>query len=119
MAMKKMEDFLKKVAFKIGALREARRRFTVQLAPDFNLFRYLRTDEIGISRIIADLLDRNGTHGQGDIFLQSFAEKLGQKWISGFNNWKVVTEQQANGQRRIDVYLKSDTGGIIGIENKP
>lgn len=116
--MKTVESLLKEVDFKIGTLQEARKRFSAQLAPDFNLFDYLRTDEMGVSKVIADLLDPQGAHGQGSVFLQAFARMLQQEWITDSNNWRVVTEQQANGQRRIDVYLESDKG-VIGIENKP
>ena len=31
----------------------------------FNVLDYLKTDEMGLSRIIADLLDPQATHGQG------------------------------------------------------
>jgi len=113
-----VDELLKGVHFKIAAIREARRRFSTQLAPDFNLFDYLRTDEIGISRIVADLLEPNGSHGQGDVFLRLFATMVKQEWISSTSNWHVVTEQQANDRRRIDVYLESSLG-VVGIENKP
>lgn len=109
---------LKAVTFKIATLKEARKKFSAQLAPDFNLFDYLRSDEMGISKIIADLLDPKGNHGQGDVFLQIFAKKLEREWIASADDWRVVTEQQANGQRRIDMYLESHVG-VIGIENKP
>lgn len=113
-----IEELLKSVSFKIGTLNEAKQRFSAQLAPDFCLFNYLRSDEMGISRIIADLLDPNATHGQGSVFLQAFAEILDQKWICQTTDWHITTEKQANGQRRIDIYLESSTC-IIGIENKP
>ena len=116
--MKTVEGLLKEVAFKIGTLQEARKRFSAQLAPNFNLFDYLRTDEMGVSRVIADLLDPKGAHGQGAVFLNAFAKMLEQEWITSTYDWRVVTEQQANGQRRIDVYLESNIG-VIGIENKP
>lgn len=117
--MKTVECLLKEVAFKIGTLQEARKRFSAQLAPDFNLFDYSRTDEMGVSKVIADLLDPKGAHGQGAVFLTAFAKLLEQEWITGTNDWRVVTEQQANGQRRMDVYLESANGDVIGIENKP
>ena len=36
-----------------------------ELAPRFNVFDYVRDDELGLSRIIADLLNPNAKHGQG------------------------------------------------------
>ena len=41
-----------------------------QHARRFNVLDYLKTDELGLSRIIADLLDRHATHGQGVFFLR-------------------------------------------------
>ena len=38
----------------------------------FNPFQFLQTDEMGLSKILAFLLDPMETHGQGDLFLNSF-----------------------------------------------
>lgn len=38
----------------------------------FNPFRFLRKDELGLSGILAFFLNPKDTHGQGDIFLNSF-----------------------------------------------
>ena len=117
-AAKSVDELLKAIAFKTGTIYEARKRFFSHLALDFTIFDYLRRDEMGVSRIIADLLDPNASHGQGSTFLKEFAKKIGQGWISLANDWKVIREKQVNGQRRIDIYLES-SDGIIGIENKP
>ena len=117
-AAKSVDELLKAIAFKTETIYEARKRFFSHLALDFTIFDYLRRDEMGVSRIIADLLNPNASHGQGSTFLKEFAKKIGQGWISLANDWKVSTEKQVNGQRRIDIYLES-SDGIIGIENKP
>ena len=117
-AAKSVDELLKAIAFKIGTIYEARKRFFSHLALDFTIFDYLRSDEMGLSRIIADLLDPNASHGQGSTFLREFAKRIEQEWISDANDWKVKTEKKVNGQRRIDIYLES-SDGIIGIENKP
>lgn len=108
---------LKKVTFKTAALNEARERFADRLAPDFSIFDYLRTDEMGLSRCIASLLDPTEKHGQKAVFLELFLEKIG--WKRDTKIRSVSLEKQANGQRRIDIYLQFKTGEIIGIENKP
>lgn len=46
------------------------------LANHFNALDYLRTDEIGLSRIVADLLDPDGPYGQGACFLALFLVPL-------------------------------------------
>lgn len=115
-----IEQLLEDVRFKIGTLREARSRFADQLAPEFRIFDFLRTDEMGLSLCIASLLNPKGKHGQGSVFLDAFLKILGDKasWATNFQDCQVLTEKQANGQRRIDIYLEFKNG-IIGIENKP
>ena len=44
--------------------------------PGFNVFKYLREDELGLSRIIADLLDPTAEHGQGASFLEAILDAL-------------------------------------------
>ena len=106
------------VAFKIGTVKEARKRFAAQLAPDFNLFDYLRADELGLSACLASLLDPKGKHGQGSVFLDAFLETVAKKalWVKNSGSCRVRTEVEANG--RLDIYLEF-LEGVIGIENKP
>lgn len=114
------QNLLTTVAFNIGTLKEAKKRFADQLAPEFSIFDYFRSDEMALSKCLASLLNPQGTHGQGSVFLQSFCEKICKNttWMKNFENCDVVTEKQANGQRRIDIHL-SFNDGLIGIENKP
>ena len=124
-----IEKLLVSVAFKIGTLNEAKRLYANKLAPDFNIFDYLRGDEMGLSRCIANLLNPTGTHGQGSLFLDEFLKRIDKASSENESdkNWantttdgcQVSLEKQANGQRRIDVYLRFNNGEIIGIENKP
>ena len=53
--------------------------------------------------------------------MAAFLKKFGSEptWVSTSEDCEVVTEKLANGQRRIDIYLKFQNAGIIGIENKP
>lgn len=113
----KIKSLLKDVTFKTATLKEARERFADRLAPDFSIFDYLRIDEMGLSRCIASLLDPTEKHGQKAVFLELFLEKIG--WKGDTKIHSVSLEKQANGQRRIDIYLQFKTGDIIGIENKP
>jgi len=119
---KKINSLLKEVIFKAATLKEARERFADRLAPDFSIFDYLRTDEIGLSRYIADLLNPKGKHGQKEVFLEAFLKLLKLEKIKWSGNTKIKSvrlEEQANDQRRIDILLKFESGEIIGIENKP
>jgi hypothetical protein len=116
----KIDALLDEISFNVGTLRQAKQRFSDQLAPEFSIFDYFRSDEMALSNCLAGMLDPNGRHGQGNIFLRAFFETIfhEKKWTINFDYCKVVTEKQANGQRRIDIYLEF-IGCIIGIENKP
>ena len=124
-----IEKLLDSVAFKIGTLNEAKRMFANKLAPEFNIFDYMRGDEMGLSRCIASLLNPKGTHGQGNLFLKEFLKLIDEvqsdnestkHWVDTVTDGcQVDLEKQANGKRRIDVYLRFNDGEIIGIENKP
>lgn len=124
-----IEELLKNVANKVAAIGEAKRMYASKLAPDFNIFDYLRDDEVGLSRCIASLLIPNGTHGQGNLFLKNFLERIDKvlfdnelvkRWTDTvIDGCHASLEEQANGLRRIDVYLRFNNGEIIGIENKP
>lgn len=60
----------------LHAARTVERELDRELARRFNVFRYLRDDELGLSRIIADMLDPTGRHGQGTTFLESMLDLL-------------------------------------------
>ena len=63
----------------LHAARAVERELDRHLARRFNIFRYLRDDELGLSRIIAELLDPTGEHGQGTAFLEAMLELL---WVA-------------------------------------
>lgn len=104
-------------------------------ASDFNIFDYIQPDELKLSRIIADLLDPKGVHGQQIIFLAAFVEammegaseplqktliKLQDAIQNNICAISVRTEVTTlRGGRRMDIVV--DLGGKNGIviENKP
>lgn len=111
---------LDQVSRELAILREARRRFSGKLAPDFRLFRYLRADETGLSRCIADLLDPEGPHGQGGLFMDQFKFALGlPQWVRADRLDQIRLEYPTLAGRRIDICLKFKGGQLLGIENKP
>ncbi|MDE0127821.1 MAG: PD-(D/E)XK nuclease family protein [Bryobacterales bacterium] len=60
----------------LHAARTVERELDRHLARRFNVFRYLRNDEHGLSEVIADLLDPAGEHGQGTSFLEAMQDLL-------------------------------------------
>ena len=132
--MNKLQCLLDAVVRKSDALREAESLYSCQLAPNFSIFNFINTDELGISKILADLLNPKGTHGQNELFLKLFIqyclpevdiEDNWQAYIKDAYQTNVSTEviTQASGtKRRMDIYLEGeiqDKKYGICIENKP
>ena len=71
-----ISQLLSQVSQELKALEIARQRYAKQLSPDFSVFNYIYTDEMMLSRIIADLLNPTGEHAQGTVFLSLFLKTL-------------------------------------------
>ncbi len=75
MTHERLQKFFAELAARLDVARKLEREFDRRLAHRFSAFKYLRNDEIGLSRIIADLLDPVAAHGQGTSFLRAFLDK--------------------------------------------
>ena len=118
---RELERFFAEVAPRLETAQTLDDELDRQLARRFNVFRYLRTDEMGFSRMIADLLDPAGDHGQGAAFLKLLTEKLEFAQDvnpSDLSNAKVQTERQIEGRRRIDILVEINGNHCLAIENK-
>ena len=114
---------------RLQAARRVELELDRHLARRFNVFKYLRTDELGLSRIIADLLDPAAEHGQGTLFLRATLDSLPETrelsesiLESATDPIKVVTERQTTEGRRIDISVEIPTSGdpfCLAFENKP
>ena len=133
----------------LRAARTVERELDRHLARRFKVFRYLRDDELGLSQIIADLLDPAAEHGQGTSFLEAMLELLpeapdsarSRRTTAGGRNkaaaWKghfdrldstaaakirVLTERKIPEGRRIDITVDIPTEDgpfCLAFENKP
>ena len=118
---RELERFFAEVAPRLETAQTLDDELDRQLARRFNVFRYLRTDEMGFSRMIADLLDPAGDHGQGAAFLKLLTAKLEFAQDvnpSDLGNATVQTERQIDGRRRIDIVVEIDGKHCLAIENK-
>jgi hypothetical protein len=80
---------------------------------NFNILRMFYIGETMHSQLLKLLLDPNGDHGQGNLFLSLFLEKIGIKEPYE-GTWKVTVEEG-----KIDLLLKrNDPLSIVVIENK-
>jgi hypothetical protein len=130
----KIDSFLKEYSFLFSVTHQTNQILERALAPRFSVFNYFSSDEMVISYIISDLLNPNGSHGQGILFLELFINILNNELskldnnndkllsINDLDKTAVATEEAtytlSNSQRRVDITLKN-TDWAIGIENKP
>lgn len=133
--MEHLEKLLRDVISVTQRIEASRKMYAAQIAPDFNAFNYIQTNELMLSRILADLLDPSQSHAQGDLFLKGFIKLLSCEWSDSIDlssrpnqKIKVNTEVQTTASsddgtpRRMDIYLtiKNDHHDIgLCIENKP
>lgn len=132
--MENVEQFLQNIGARLQALEAARNLYSEQLAPDFTTFNYVDTSELGLSRIIADLLNTKGSHAQKNLFLKLFMERCltalaeNQAWqpfMANLDKAQIRTEETTwaiQSRRRMDIYISCQTEGnfyCICIENKP
>ena len=135
------ERLLRALAPELKAAKAKERELDRRFASRFNVFKYLRTDELGLSRLIADLLDPSAEHGQGSVFLNAMLDVLretGEKTRALFGKLRatvatpatvvlerripVVTERGIPSAGFIDITvdIQSDDGTFcLAFENKP
>lgn len=133
--MDNVQTLVNKVSRKLEALQTAQSLYSRQLSPQFSIFDYINTDELGLSKILGDLLDPKGSHGQQATFLRLFIEHClpslyqqespWQDFIAHLEDTSVHLEEltgKSDSIRRMDIYLRNQVKGQsygICIENKP
>lgn len=107
---------------KLDDARESIREYARLHAPRFNVFDYIRPDENRLSDILADLLNPEGSHGQGEEFLKLFLARLGVDLPPATAAVRVRREDPTshthNPLRRIDIVVEMGSFALA-VENKP
>lgn len=130
---KNVKNFFVELNPALEAARKLDREMNRIFAHRFNVLDYMRTDELGLSRVIADLFNPFASHGQGTFFLQLFLRQfLENKTQTRFDtSWlefkskdvRVIVEKEIENDRRIDIYvtIKKSRSKVfcLAIENKP
>ena len=122
--------FFTALGARMEGARAVERELDRLLARRFNALDYLRTDELGLSRIVGDLLDPGGTHGQGTGFLARFEDLVGpDRWPADQTvrhddfEVNVLRERNTDGGGRLDISVELRSQGrepaCIAFENKP
>lgn len=124
----RLDSFFHDIGYRLKITNDTKKLLDKRLASSFSLFPYITPNENLISKIIRDLLDPNGNHGQDDIFLQKFLEVIGKSDLYEMGDQaNIRTEERTasieNNKRRIDILIEIRKNGQIhtgiAIENKP
>lgn len=118
-------NLLDELKFRLDLYKQTKREFDRYIASDFNVFNFIKPNEIMLSAIFADLLDPEGSHGQGNKFLEHFLKNINideilitDKIISVEREY--TTKHIESYRRRIDIILHFQAAGYgLAIENKP
>jgi len=87
-------------------------------APRFSVFDLFGPNELALSRVVGELFDPRGSHGQGTLFLNALLSFIGLPPVSLRDIVHVSREVTTEAGRRIDIIV--DTPQVlVGIENKP
>ncbi len=115
-----LQQFFEDISYRLELAQTTQRRIDQKLATRFNIFNLIEPDENKLSDILAGLLDPNGDHGQGDLFLRLLFEKLELRLthtkVAMVQREAPTTHNVLKNHRRIDVLVEA--GALIAIENK-
>jgi hypothetical protein len=130
MTDKDIEKFFSALQEKRKAFNENYTYFAPKLAPKFNCFDFILPNEVKLSKILAEILNPEGSHAQGDLFLRLFLDllfsgttievnKIYPKNSSVVVKCEQLTTSILNSYRRIDILINFDRKFGLAIENKP
>ena len=91
--------------------------------PVFNPFEFMKNDEMGLSRLIAFLLDPKASHRQSRIFLDNFLKQIDcYEYLSYDSACVSVEKTLKSSTRRHDILIEGRLKGkivwVMSIENK-
>lgn len=87
-------------------------------ATAFSPFTIFDPGENTLSRVLAELFDPRGSHGQGFLFLNALLTILELPRVTHLETVRVRREATTRARRRIDIVIET-ANLLIGIENKP
>ncbi|MEF3169217.1 MAG: PD-(D/E)XK nuclease family protein [Deltaproteobacteria bacterium] len=101
----------------LKTLRELRNNYERQLTPNFNIFSIMAADEVHFTKLFAFLLDPEGDHKEGDIFLNQFMQEIGIVDISTLGQFDFVKPEYNIQNGKIDIFIQYYNHTFI-VENK-
>jgi len=120
---KRNEFLINDLLTKAGGIIEKHNAIACETGRSFNIFEVARIEdkEVIVCRILAELLNPKGRHGQGGAYLKLFLGEcldLGDAFTDAeINNMQVTTERRTNKGRPVDLVIEGN-GRFIPIEVK-
>jgi len=123
---KELFRFFEVLATQYRAIKKIEEEFNHCFAVNFNLIEIFRPDEVKLTRILAELLNPKGTHGQKETFLKLFVKKIYKNDITERIDYETaeIKIEFETAKGRIDLLieffdLSKKRKRAIAIENKP
>jgi hypothetical protein len=119
---RELPRFFADVNYRVHLTETLKRQLDERLATGFNVFDLIEPDENRLSDVLAGLLDPNGNHGQGDLFLRLLLERLGLGIDAKLRTKDATVRREApmrgtwKDHRRMDVFVNARV--LLAIENK-
>jgi hypothetical protein len=123
-------DKAKQIILHAAELRKNREKSDRESGREFNIFSILNlstSENRTHSAFLRELLDPNGSHGQGDVFLKLFLAEVWPTTLAKFNTANAdaqaeyhidFKQKEETEGGRIDILITDDRGHAICIENK-
>src|SRR5437867_1153829 len=73
-----LKGFFSDLDFRLEIQNKSKSQLDRHLASEFSVFKFIDIDENKLSDILVMLLDPRGVHGQQDLFLKLFIDRLGR-----------------------------------------
>lgn len=109
---------LRRIANQLPLLDARRAGSELYGSPRLNAFTLFRPNENALSRVVEDLFDPDGTHGQGIIFLNALLAEIDLPRAAPGDAVRTRREAGTAGGRRIDLVVETPRV-LLGLENKP
>jgi hypothetical protein len=113
-----LSSFLDELGNQMPLLDAVRAGAEMYGAPRLSPFHLFSPNEPALSRIVGDLFDPRGTHGQGPLFLNELLLTLSLPRVGVRDLVTVQREALTQKRRRIDLVIETPKV-LLGIENKP
>ena len=121
-------QFLAEILPRLETARRLERDLDRKLAHRFTVMDYLRNDELGLSRLIADFLDPLGKHGQETLFLDAYLKLVraghALNWPDTDDCHVAVERERSTDEGRsidisVELFPRHGQPYCLAIENKP